>query len=1384
MAGLLETVVKKQQAGLLSTLPVKITVTQSAPSAGGYLASTIPSPSFTTAQSTTAVPNQESASAASFIPGIAQSFGRSAADVGVAAGQLIAGAVSPEAGARARALTPTPGPGLLGTLIGNEPVDTSKLADTAASYESGLKKLGITGPAGTTLAVAGSILPDALTFTGLGGESNAIKALVATKDAADAAGILQKMGVHSDLIPSYAEAFAKAGTKAEVETGLEALKKLQAETRLSPGSAQPPMQPQAAELSPLSRTTGQTPGIPPASGGAPSLTPLESTPLPQAKIEPEISQYIKEQIIARETARNIDNSIGNKIKDFLQNAQSKLIDFTSPIENTLKDAMARDKFSLIPSQDIRNQIDNVLRAPTLAGQFAKDGGLVDVIKTVPDVNALDQYLIAKHAIELNTAGIETGRDLIKDEKLVSALAPTYEPFAAKVGDYSRNLLQYAVDSGLVSQKLADELKIKYPDYVPFNRVFGEGELQQGAGTGSKGVASQGSQSVVQKIKGSTRQVESPLESFFAKTNEVFIQGERNKAARLLASYEKLPNNPFELKEIKAMVDDSTGKIMNLPGDESKATISFMDNGEKRTFSTTPEIAQAAKALSVQNLNVLGKILAFPVRIARIGITGINLPFVAANLAKDQITAFINSEKALSTSIANPGNFLRSLFSAVGHDGLYEEMLRAGGGGTSFDISRNQATNTLKSVRAGRNVGSKALYTVTHPDEFLRAVENIVNRGEEATRIQQFRGMREALMKQGMSREEATVAAARAARENTVNFMRRGEWGTVLNSAFLYLNAGIQGTRTFLRALKTRPIQTATKLALVGFTPVAYATFWNLSDPKRAEAYKDISSYEKENNIIIVPPDPVQDADGKWNVIKIPLSQEINNIVGLVRRPIEAMFGMDPVSMGDVATALIGSVSPIKPDLGSIVSTATPQAIKPTIEGVVNQSLFTGIPQVPASLQDQSPKNQFKDTTSGTARKIGEMLNLSPIKVEEWIKGTFGGVGSQALNAVDQALAATGAIPKEQIGGQNILDAITARFSKASGGQTERKAQDEITAFTQKDADASKALTDKATAIWKSVKDLPKDEAKAKLKDAIGQDAALLKKVIDIGEADRLGLQGADKRLKTSSVEVRASFIYLHMNQLPDDTAKKAYLQDLAKKKILSVDVLKQMVEIKKNDTTQKTTATSSPQANAGNEMANVLASLTGATVAHAAEPGATPAPTENIFQQAERGVADLGNKAADFLGGRTRYDSANNPKVPTSIPETVTAEAQARGVQPKLALGLLQVENAKMDPSAVGVSGDIGLFQHNPKTTIPTMQKLYKAEYGKEYDPNNAVENTAATMLYLSILQDRPFIKSTKDLVIAYHLGPTAFLQYKKGTGYVKAGNEYWKKYMAATSTP
>jgi hypothetical protein len=132
-------------------------------------------------------------------------------------------------------------------------------------------------------------------------------------------------------------------------------------------------------------------------------------------------KYVAEQVVKQEVARVAEQpGVLGSIRNFYKEVKTKLVDSNAPIEDVLNKTLKENKITLKPTEHITNQIDRVLRAPTIAGQFAKDNGIVDVIKNVDNLTHLDQYMIAKQARAVEANGIKTGRNLAKDELLINA----------------------------------------------------------------------------------------------------------------------------------------------------------------------------------------------------------------------------------------------------------------------------------------------------------------------------------------------------------------------------------------------------------------------------------------------------------------------------------------------------------------------------------------------------------------------------------------------------------------------------------------------------------------------------------------------------------------------------------------------------------------------------------------------------------------------------------------------------------------------------------------------------------------------------------------------------------------------------------------------------
>lgn len=71
----------------------------------------------------------------------------------------------------------------------------------------------------------------------------------------------------------------------------------------------------------------------------------------------------------------------------------------------------------------------------------------------------------------------------------------------------------------------------------------------------------------------------------------------------------------------------------------------------------------------------------------------------------------------------------------------------------------------------------------------------------------------------------------------------------------------------------------------------------------------------------------------------------------------------------------------------------PTFATPIIENITNFDLFTSRPLVSPSLARREPRYQFNDNTSEIAKVIGNYLNVSPIKVDNLLRGYLGYLGA-------------------------------------------------------------------------------------------------------------------------------------------------------------------------------------------------------------------------------------------------------------------------------------------------------------------------------------------------------------------------------------------------------
>lgn len=752
----------------------------------------------------------------------------------------------------------------------------------------------------------------------------------------------------------------------------------------------------------------------------------EETPKPPtnaervSSIEPadiNTNDYVNELANEQKLARKGEQpTLKERWQDFKADMREKFVDRFAPIEDRIKNQSEQ--------LEMRNALDRTLRADGISEAFIRDNNfdkLITSFKNKKELQTFEQALIAKHALELESNGVETGRDLAKDKALIKATDKRFAKEFKQVREYSDKVLQQTVDYGLISQDTANYLRKKYPDYIPFDRIFSDKEIntqmKHGVGVGE---ASLSTQSIIQRIEGSSRLIDSPLNALITKTQDMVRQGERNKTAELLASYAKDPKNPFQLRELKA------GESA-----DGRPTISYLDNGKKRTFLAAPEVAKAAKNMNREQMNIVLRALATPARVLRMGATTVNAGFTMANVVKDFVGATINSKGGINSM--NPKTLAEAIGAGFHHKGdLYLEMQREGVVGNSYEILRNASELNLNEIRSHKNLATRALHNLKSP---LRTLENTIGRSEDIGRAIQYVANKKYAKRKGMSESEAVKFAADQARWNSTNFARSGTYGKTINAVVPYSNANIQGQRITLRRMKENPARYTAKITMGIVAPTIAVLAWNYADEDRKKVMENIPDYVKENNVVVVGRNAKYNKEqNKWEGVYLvpvppqfsPLHRQLNNMVA------STMAGkkFDMVKTGGDAVEQITTVNPT--ELRRTGAQYIPQAAKPLVELFANKNLFTGQEIVPEAMKNLEQKDQWDSSTSLTARKVGELTGLSPKQIDNAFRTSTAGGGQNLLHGADFALAKATGASNDEIKGRSMLDSIVGRFYAPKG----------------------------------------------------------------------------------------------------------------------------------------------------------------------------------------------------------------------------------------------------------------------------------------------------------------------------------------------------------------
>ena len=417
-------------------------------------------------------------------------------------------------------------------------------------------------------------------------------------------------------------------------------------------------------------------------------------------------------------------------------------------------------------------------------------------------------------------------------------------------------------------------------------------------------------------------------------------------------------------------------------------VTIKEGGETKYYRVDdPLLVESLKGLNLPQLPFMD-FLSAPANLLRNFVTK-DPGFMLANLGRDSMQAWITSGTGMMPLVDSFKQFGKTL---AGHSPEAYALAKAGLTGYDFagDVksTAEQVEKELRKRTGTRTAKEKALLPIT---AFWEMLEHGSHSSDMATRAEVY--------KRTLERTDSEAEAFYQAME-VMNFSRKGNSALIriLSAMIPFFNARVQGLDVLYRtgwgkaAMENKEqIQKAfifRSSVLLGLSVMYWAA---VSDD---DEYKKLSKEERDN-YWIVPAISINDKP-----FRFPIPFELGVVFKVIpERILEYSFGTDTGK--DLRESLIRNA------MSTLSFNPIPQAILPVVENTVNHSFFTGEPIIGKGVEGLAPKFQYTAGTSEVAKKIGREIDYSPQKIDNFIRGYTGTMGTYAMMLMDAALTGEG-----------------------------------------------------------------------------------------------------------------------------------------------------------------------------------------------------------------------------------------------------------------------------------------------------------------------------------------------------------------------------------------
>ena len=562
-----------------------------------------------------------------------------------------------------------------------------------------------------------------------------------------------------------------------------------------------------------------------------------------------------------------------------------------------------------------------------------------------------------------------------DLKQIATLEKAYQQSAGirEIQDDLNATRIQAVDLMIATGRLTKEQGQFWKDntsYVPFSRVFEDAVpnmVYRGKGIG-----------ILKKLPGMEgslgRPVKNVLDSYANRLSWMVEDSMKNHAAVKLLETMELGGFAQEVPTREK------AKNPNL-------VVSLYRDGKPVLFEVQNEYDILAFQQAPEMMNGLTKVLGATSRLLRLSITAMP-PFAIKQVIEDaQRAAFYSGvERPLVVAMKTLYNMPRVFFGEItGRKSPMVKRMEELGIVGDYDFNIYQPVGDIEKEigEAKRNVGQKLFHRL---EQFTKA-------SDLAARL--------AVYEETMRETKGDEVLAQTRARELINFTRRGSSPVMRTAARVipFFNAYAQGMDVLYRSATGLDSSSALNRAAARklflsrvaiMTALGFVYALSMSDD---EGYKNATDEVRDNNWILP------------NGYKFGVPKELGFLFKSIPERVVDYYRRYGTDEEQSVMQALGSVA--KGAMSAYGSpNVTPSFIKPILENLTNYSFFLQRELESASLKRLEPGQRYTSSTSELAKALGEETNVSPIKIDNFLRGVFGMAGSTTLLITDAVLNPT------------------------------------------------------------------------------------------------------------------------------------------------------------------------------------------------------------------------------------------------------------------------------------------------------------------------------------------------------------------------------------------